>query len=64
MQSYAQISDPTLMYKDLFNLATELHLPEGWHYSTQTITQDLELNSNGLATVINDDLGNSYQLNP
>ena len=64
MQSYAQIADPTLMYKDLFNLASELHLPDGWTYSTQTLTQDLELNSNGLATVINDDLGNSYQLNP
>lgn len=64
MQSFAQIADPSLMYRDLFDLAGALHLPDGWQYSARTITQDLELNSNGLATVINDDLGNSYQLNP
>ena len=64
MQSYAQFVDPTLMYKDLPDLASELNLPPGWHYSTQTLTQDLQMNSNGLATVINDDLANSYQLNP
>lgn len=63
MQSYAQIVDPTLMYKDLPHLASELNLPAGWHYSTQTLTQDLQMNSNGLATIINDDLANSYQLN-
>ena len=64
MQSYAQIVDPTLMYKDLPDLASELNLPQGWQYHTQTLTQDLQLNSNGLATVVNDDLANSYQLNP
>jgi hypothetical protein len=64
MQSYAQIVEPTLMYKDLFNLASELSLPPGWQYSTRRLTQGLQLNSNGLATIINDDLANSYQLNP
>lgn len=63
-QSYAQIVEPTLMYKDLPNLASKLSLPPGWQYSTRTLTQDLEMNSNGLATVVNDDLANSYQLNP
>ena len=64
MQSYSQIVDTTLMYKDLPNLASELDLPPGWEYSTRTLTQDLLLNSNGLATVVNDDLANSYQLYP
>jgi len=64
MQSYAQIVETTLMYKDLRNLASELSLPPGWQYSTRTLTQDLQMNSNGLATVVNDDLANSYQLNP
>ncbi len=64
MQSYAQIVETTLMYKDLPNLASELSLPSGWQYSTRTLTQDLQMNSNGLATVVNDDLANSYQLNP
>ncbi|WP_051978368.1 hypothetical protein [Edaphobacter aggregans] len=64
MQSYAQIVDTTLMYKDLPNLASELRLPSGWQFSTRTLTQDLQMNSNGLAIVVNDDLANSYQLNP
>jgi hypothetical protein len=65
MQSYAQIVDPNLMYKDLPDLASELNLPPGWQYSTRTLTQELQLNSNGLATVVNDDLANSYQqVNP
>jgi hypothetical protein len=65
MQSYAQIVDPKLMYKDLPDLASELSLPPGWGYFTRTLTQELRLNSNGLATVVNDDLANSYQqLNP
>ena len=64
MQSYAQIVDTTLRYKDLPNLASLLSLPSGWQYSTRRLTQDLEMNSNGLATVVNDDLANSYQLNP
>lgn len=64
MQSYAQIVEPTLMYKDLPHLARELNLPKGWSYRTETLKQELQLNSNGLATIVNDDLANSYQLNP
>ena len=64
MQSYAQIVEPTLMYKDLPHLARELDLPQGWSYRTETLKQELQLNSNGLATIVNDDLANAYQLNP
>ncbi|MEI7860027.1 MAG: hypothetical protein WCI26_09390 [Acidimicrobiales bacterium] len=38
-----------------------LTLPAGWSYRTLTLTKTLELNSNGQATVVNDDLYNSYQ---
>ena len=61
MQSYSQIQDPTLTIKQLAQLGSKLNLPEGWTYSSQTLTEDLSLNSNGMATVVNDDYYNSYQ---
>jgi hypothetical protein len=61
MQSYAQIADPTLTYEQLPDLASRLSLPPGWSYATQTLTEDLNLASNGLAYVVNDNLYNSYQ---
>jgi hypothetical protein len=61
MQSYAQIADPTLTIKQLSQLASKLELPDGWTYKTETLTEPLVLNSNGLATVVNDNLYNSYQ---
>jgi hypothetical protein len=61
MQSYAQIADTTLTIKQLPQLAKKLTLPSGWSYKTVTPTQNLELNSNGLATVVNDNLYDSYQ---
>lgn len=38
-----------------------MKLPTGWSYSTKTLTSTLELNSNGLAYVVNDNLDDSYQ---
>ena len=61
MQSYAQIADTTLTIKQLPQLGKKLTLPSGWSYKTVTATQNLELNSNGLATVVNDNLYDSYQ---
>ena len=61
MQSYAQIADPALTMKQLPDLADKLALPTGWTYSSETLTEDLELNSDGLAVVVNDNLYNSYQ---
>lgn len=63
MQSYAQIVDKTLTYEQLPNLGKKLTLPGGWTFSTRTPTEDLILNSNGLATIINDNFADSYQLN-
>ncbi|HEX6370752.1 MAG TPA: hypothetical protein VF006_17680 [Longimicrobium sp.] len=61
MQSYAQIADPTLSINDLPSLGSRLALPEGWSYAPRTLAEDLVLDSNGLAYVINDDLYNAYQ---
>lgn len=61
MQSYAQIKDKTLTIDDLATLESKLALPEGWTYSTRTLTEDFELITTGLAYVINDDLYNAYQ---
>jgi hypothetical protein len=62
MQSYAQIKDKSLTIDDLASLGSKLSLPEGWTYSTRTLTErDYELVTTGLAYVINDDFYNSYQ---
>jgi len=61
MQSYTQIYDPKLTITDLDTLAERLTLPDGWRYESRLLTEDSELKADGLAYVINDDLGNSYQ---
>lgn len=61
MQSYAQIKDKSLTINGLDSLGSKLALPEGWTYTTRTLTEDFELNSGGLAYVINDDLYNASQ---
>jgi hypothetical protein len=61
MQSYAQMADRTLTIEQLPNLSSKLKLPQGWGYKTETLSSELDLSSNGLATVVNDDLYNSYQ---
>lgn len=61
MQSYAQIADRTLTIDDLPSLGGRLALPAGWSYAPRTLTEELVLDSGGLAYVINDDFYNSYQ---
>ena len=61
MQSYAQFADRTLTIEQLPNLASKLELPQGWGYKTETLSSELDLSSNGRATVVNDNLYNSYQ---
>ena len=61
MQSYAQIKDKNLTIDGLDSLGSKLALPDGWTYTTRTLTEDLLLDSGGLAYVINDDLYNAYQ---
>jgi hypothetical protein len=61
MQSYSQIVDPNLTLADLDTLGSRLTLPQGWHYTTEVLAQDLVLKANGVAYVINDELLNTYQ---
>lgn len=60
-QSHSEIVDPTLTYRDLSSQGSILKPPSGWSYSWKRLTSTLELNSNGLAYVVNDNLGDSYQ---
>jgi hypothetical protein len=62
MQSYAQIEDPALALRDLPKLGRRLALPDGWRYRSRRLAQDLVLRANGSATVLQDDLQNTYQL--
>ena len=61
MQSYSQIADPNLSMADLADLGARLKLPAGWKYQTHILSANEALNSHGLASVINDDLYDSYQ---
>jgi hypothetical protein len=64
MQSYAQIRDPDLRIGQLPSLGDRLSLPEGWRYRTRRLQHDFVLRANGTATVIQDDLQNTYQREP
>jgi len=61
MQSYTQLIDRNLTLEDLTALAERLDLPDGWSYRTKILRADSVLKADGVAYVINDDLGNSYQ---
>ncbi len=61
MQAYAQIIDKTLTYDDLPALGGKLKLPSGWTYRVTAPDKDLRLGASGKATVVQDDLDNTYQ---
>jgi hypothetical protein len=61
MQAYAQIVDPNLSIDQLASLGDRLKLPDGWTYRVRTLDQDLELRTDGKATVVQDELQNTYQ---
>jgi hypothetical protein len=61
MQAYAQIVDKDLSYADLAGLGAKLKLPSGWRYGSSVPDQDLVLGAAGTATVIQDELENTYQ---
>jgi hypothetical protein len=62
MQTWAQIVDPALSLDDLADLGARLHLPPGWRYETAVLPEPLALEADGAATVVQDDLLNTYQL--
>ena len=42
-------------------LGAKLKLPSGWRYSSETPEQDIVAGAKGRATVVQDDLDNTYQ---
>jgi hypothetical protein len=62
MQAYAQILDPSLTIGKLGTLGRRLDLPAGWRYRTRRLTHDVALGANGTATIVQDELQNTYQL--
>jgi len=61
LQAYAQIVDKSLTYADLPALGSRLKLPSGWRYTSMVPESDLVLGAQGKATVVQDDLENTYQ---
>ncbi|MFK7988246.1 MAG: haloalkane dehalogenase [Sandaracinaceae bacterium] len=61
MQSWSLEVDAELMEDDLAGLADRLTLPAGWTYASRVLTEDLVMMTDGEATVVQDDLQNTYQ---
>ena len=61
MQSYALMVDPTLTEAGLAALGGRLRLPPGWSYHVRALGEDLVMQVEGQARLVQDDLGNSYQ---
>lgn len=61
MQSVSQIIDPDLSLADLPTLDARLSPPNGWTYQARTLDSDLIVVADGEATVVQDDLSNTYQ---
>ncbi len=64
MQSYSQIKDPEQTLADLRTLGSRLSLPQGWTYRSRRLKRDLNLVADGSATIVQDDLTNTYQKLP
>ena len=64
MQSYSQIRDPNLRIGQLKSLGERLDLPTGWHFRTRRLRHGLTLKATGKATIVQDDLLNTYQREP
>ena len=62
MQSYSLQNDSTLELSVLPGLSQRLTLPVGWSFNTHILNSKFELSSeNGEATIVSDDLRNTYQ---
>ncbi len=61
MQSYTHLVDPEQEVSDLKNLGDRLELPEGWTFSVKKLKKPYVLNTEGTATIVQDDLKNTYQ---
>jgi hypothetical protein len=61
MQSFSQQIDPELVRWELPLLGSMLELPEGWTFQARPLPSALNVEATGEATVIQDELGNTYQ---
>jgi hypothetical protein len=62
MQAYSQIKDRRLSIGKLRSLGRRLSLPPGWRYRVRRLRHPLDLVAHGSATIIQDELQNTYQL--
>jgi hypothetical protein len=62
MQSFSRSVDADLSFEALPALGDRLTLPDGWRFDSRIIDADLDVSAYGVATVIQDDLQNTYQL--
>ena len=63
MQAYCVGVDPSLTADDLPTLGERLELPSGWSYRTRILDEELVIDTTAsLATVLQDELENSYTL--
>jgi hypothetical protein len=64
MQSFS-LQHAALTEADLPDLGARLSLPAGWTYRARTLSAELHVTAvGGLATIVQDDLANTYQLSP
>lgn len=61
MLSMSLMVNPDLTRANLPNLGSILDMPVGWRYQTRILEEPLTLITEGEATIVSDDLGNSYQ---
>jgi hypothetical protein len=64
MQSYSQIKEPWLTLADLRTLGGQLSLPPGWRYRSRRLGEELVLAVKQRATIVQDELQNTYQRAP
>jgi len=62
MQAYSQIVDARLAIGKLRALGRRLDLPTGWRYRSRVLKRALDVGANGEATIVQDELQNTYQL--
>ena len=63
MQAYCVSIDPTLNENNLCDLGGRLKMPEGWQFRSRILKEELIVDtSNSVATVVQDELENSYTL--
>lgn len=62
MQSYS-VQKTQQTQDSIATLDKQLKLPAGWQFRTRTLASELHVTAvNGVATVVQDDLSNTYQL--